>query len=162
MTTAAASPALGFDLFGLSSRTSGFGLGDLLCGDSLRPVQQLASDQVRRDDIDARLNLDPCYQESNWNGEGADPISNAAIKDARAFLYKFPTTLPLPDVIAEPDGYLGLEWYSNKRLLYVVSFNGHGVLSCSGLIGQTKVYGTYYMDDGIPSEILKTIAKVVQ
>jgi hypothetical protein len=162
MTTAAPSPALGYDLFALSSRTSGFGLYDLLCGDSLRPPQQLASDQVRRDDIDAHLDLDPCYRESNWNGEGADPVSNEAIKEARAFLYKFPTTMPLPEVIAEPDGYLGLEWYSNKRLLYVVSFNGQGVLSCSGLIGQTKVYGTYYMDDGIPSEILRTIARIVQ
>lgn len=162
MTTAAASPALGYDLFGLSSRTSRSGLYDLLWGENLRPLQQLASDQVRRDDIDVRLNIDSCYRESNWNGEGADPISDAAIKEARAFLYKFPTTLPLPEVIAEPDGYLGLEWYRNKRLLYVVSFNGQGVLSCSGLIGQTKVYGTYYMDDGIPSEILGIITRIVQ
>lgn len=162
MTTAAASPALGFDLFGLSSRTSGFGLGDLLCGDSLRPVQQLASDQVRRDDIDVRLSIDSCYQKANWNGEGADPIPDTAIEEARTFLYGFPPALPLPDVIAEPDGYLGLEWYRNRRLLYVVSFNGQGTLSCSGLIGPTKVYGTYYMDDGIPSEILRTIARIVQ
>lgn len=162
MTTAAASPALGFDLFSLSSRTSGFGLYDLSWEERLQHPQQLASDQMRRDDIDARLDLDSCYRESNWNGESADPIPDTAFEEARAFLYKFPTTLPLPEVIAEPDGYLGLEWYSDKRLLYVVSFNGQGVLSCSGLIGQTKVYGTYYMDHSIPSEILRTIARIFQ
>ncbi len=162
MSTAAASPVLGYDLFALSSRTSGFGLYDLLCGDSFQPPQRLASEQVRRDDIDARLDLDPCYRESNWNGEGADPVPDAAFEEARAFLYKFPPTLPLPEVVTEPDGYLGLEWYANKRLLYVISFNGQGALSCSGLIGQTKIYGTYYMDDGIPSEILRTIARIVR
>jgi hypothetical protein len=157
-----ASPPLGYDLFGLSSRSSRSGLYDLLFGENLRPPHQLASDQVRRDAIDARLNIDPCYRESNWNGEGADPIPDAAIQEAHAFLYKFPPTLPLPDVIAEPDGYLGLEWYRNKRLLYVVSFNGQGALSCSGLIGQKKVYGTYYMDETIPSEVLRDIARIVQ
>jgi hypothetical protein len=162
MTTAAASPTLGYDLFGLSSRSSRFGLYDLLLGENLRSRQQLASDQVRRDNIDARLNIDPCYRESNWNGEDADPIPDAAIQEARAFLYSFPPTLPLPDVIPEPDGYLGLEWYRHKRLLYVVSFNGQGVLSCSGLIGQLKVYGTYYMDDTIPSEVLNDIARIFQ
>jgi hypothetical protein len=68
----------------------------------------------------------------------------------------------MPEVIAEPDGYLGLEWYSNKWLLYVVSFNGTGVLFCSGLIGAERIYGTRYMDEGIPAEILRNIAKVLQ
>ncbi len=162
MTTAAAFPSLGYDLSGLSSRTSRSDPYDFLCRENLRPPQSLASEQVRRDDIDERLDLDPCYRESNWNGEGADPVPDAAFEEARAFLYQFPAILPLPDVIAEPDGYLGLEWYRNKRLLYVVSFNGQGVLSCSGLIGQTKVYGTYYMDAGVPSEILRIITRVVQ
>lgn len=162
MTTAAASPGLGYDLFSLSSRTSRFDSYDLLQRKNLRHPQALASEQVRRDGIDERLELDPCYRESNWNGEGADPVPDAAFEEARVFLYQFPATLPLPDVIAEPDGYLGLEWYRNKRLLYVVSFNGQGELSCSGLIGQTKVYGTYYLDAGIPSEILRMITRIVQ
>jgi len=162
MSTLVTDPVLTYYIFTASSRTSGAGLYDLLHGGRSLYSELLASEQVRRDDIDARLELDPRYREANWNGEGAAPIPNLAFEEARAFLYKFPTTLPLPDVIAEPDGYLGLEWYRNRRLLYVVSFNGQGALSCSGLIGQTKVYGTYYLDDGIPSEVLRTIARIVQ
>ncbi len=160
MSTATIYSAPNRNTFATPSRTSGGGSYDWEYGFHSSPP--LASEQARRDRIDARLNLDPRYRESNWNGDGADPIPNAAFQEANAFLSKFPATMPLPDVIAEPDGYLGLEWYANKRLLYVVSFNGQGALSCSGLIGQTKIYGTYYMDDGIPNEILENITKIRQ
>ena len=125
------------------------------------PRGQLASEQARADQIDALLELEPRYQERNWDGEGADPIPDVALTEARIFLRKLPSSLPLPEVIAEPDGYLGLEWYGNKWLLYVVSFNGKGALSCSGLFGQSKTYGTWYMDEGIPGQILSDIAKII-
>lgn len=159
MSTASIYPAFGYDIFAPSSRTSGASLYDWKT--SLRPPESLASEQARHDRINALLDLDPRYREANWNGEGADPIPAEAFEEAHKFLRKLPTDLPLPDANPEPDGYLGLEWYANKRLLYVVSFNGQGALSCSGLIGQSKVYGTYYMDEGIPSDILKDIARIL-
>lgn len=160
MSTASIYPAFGYDFFAQTSRTSGASLYDWK--PILRPQESLASEQARHDRINALLDLDPRYREANWNGEGADPIPAVAFEEADKFLCKLPHDLPLPEVIAEPDGYLGLEWYANKRLLYVVSFNGQGALSCSGLIGQLKVYGTYYMDEGIPSDILKGIARILQ
>jgi hypothetical protein len=123
---------------------------------------QLASVQARRDAIDALLHLEPRYRERNWNGEGAEPVPEAAFQEALAFLLELPATIPLPEVNAEPDGYLGLEWYVNKWLNYVVSFNGTGALSCSGLYDRLKTYGTWYMDNGIPGEILRMIARTVR
>ena len=159
MSAAATYPSFGYDIFAPPSRSSRTGFNDLLVEDT-RHRGQPASEQARADVIDALLELEPRYQAANWDGQGADPIPAAALKEARTFLRKLPSTLPLPEVIAEPDGYLGLEWYANKRLLYVVSFNGNGALSCSGLFGQLKIYGTWYMDEGIPGEILRAIAKI--
>jgi hypothetical protein len=121
-----------------------------------------ASEQRRLDAIEALLPLPGDYREANWNGEGAAPIPASAIQEARMFLQKLPPTFPLPEVVPEPDGYLGLEWYANKWLLYVVSFNGKGALSCSGLMGPDRIYGTRYMDEGIPAEILENITKVLR
>ena len=121
-----------------------------------------ASQQRRLDAIEALLPLPGRYREANWNGDGAAPIPESAIQEARTFLKKLPATFPLPEVNPEPDGYLGLEWYANKWLLYVVSFNGKGALSCSGLMGPDRIYGTRYMDEGIPAEVLDNITKVLR
>ena len=151
--------SFGYDIFAISSRSSRNDFDVLLRGEIHRR-KQLASEQARADVIDTLLELEPRYHERNWDGEGADPIPNAAVKEARTFLQKLPPSLPWPEVITEPDGYLGLEWYANKRLLYVVSFNGQGALSCSGLFGPSKTYGTWYMDEGIPGQILSDIARI--
>lgn len=134
---------------------------NVLVPEDIRPRMQLASEQARCDVIDALLELDPRYREQNWDGEGAAPIPDAALKEARTFLLKLPSTIRLPEIITEPDGYLGLEWYTNKWLLYVVSFSGKGAMSCSGLMGQERIYGTRYMDEGIPADVLRNIARVL-
>jgi hypothetical protein len=126
----------------------------------LTPSARLASDQNRLDVIEHLLDLPDHYRQANWDGEGAEPIPEAAFREAREFLRKLPSWMPLPEIVPEPDGYLGLEWYTNKWLLYVVSFNGQGVLSCSGLVGQERIYGPRFMDEGIPADIMRNIARV--
>lgn len=126
------------------------------------PPYPLASDQKRFDVIDQLLPLSNRYQNMDWDGEGAEPIPAAAFQEARRFLLTLHPATPLPEVVPEPDGYLGLEWYANTRLLYVVSFNGTGVMSCSGLMGRERILGTRYTDEGIPIEVLRNIARVLQ
>lgn len=161
MSTLTANPPYVCDLFASSSNTSLRVVYTTEEGAAGPGHFRTASEQRKLDAIEAILTLPRRYREANWNGEGAAPIPEDAIHEARTFLQKLPTTFPLPEVTPEPDGYLGLEWYANKSLLYVVSFNGKGALSCSGLIGPDRTYGTRYMDEGIPAEILRNIAKVI-
>jgi hypothetical protein len=162
MSTPTAYPPFAYDLFASSSKSSQHDFNTTDEKAARREHFLTASEQGRRDEIDTILALPPQYRNANWNGEGAVPIPEAAIHEARAFLQKLPPAFPLPEVTPEPDGYLGLEWYANPSLLYVVSFNGTGVLSCSGFIGPERTYGTRYMDEGIPAEILRYIAKVIR
>ena len=150
-----------YDLFSFSSRSSQEDFNERV-EEEARRWEHLASAQKRLDEIDAIVKLPERYREKNWDGLDAAPIPELAFQEARNFLRKLPPSVPMPEVIAEPDGYLGLEWYTNKWLLYVVSFNGSGVLSCSGLIGSERIYCPRYMDEGIPAEILRNIAKVLQ
>jgi hypothetical protein len=123
-------------------------------------VAASATSRLRLDAIDARLMLPDDVTHANWDGEGADPVPKAAFEEARIFLRKFPSFTPLPDVNPEPDGHLGLEWYRDNRHQFVVSFNGTGILSYAGLIGQESVYSRRYIEEEIPEEILTNIARV--
>jgi hypothetical protein len=161
MSQATAFPDAVFDVLRSSSRSSQEDLNERVEREARRG-EDLASEQKRLDEIDAIVKLPQRYREKNWDGLDAAPIPEAVFQEARTFLRKLPHYIRMPEVIAEPDGYLGLEWYTNKWLLYVVSFNGTGVLSCSGLIGSERIYGLRYMDEGIPAEILRNIAKVLQ
>jgi hypothetical protein len=161
MTLATAYPDPVYDLFSSSSRSSQIDFNEIVANEARR-WEPLASEQKRLEKIDALVTLPHQYRGKNWDGLEAAPIPESAFQEARTFLRKLPPSVPMPEVIAEPDGYLGLEWYTNKWLLYVVSFNGSGVLSCSGLIGSERIYGSRYMDEGIPAEILRNIAKVLQ
>jgi hypothetical protein len=166
MSTLTAYPFLGYDFLAVSTMRSRDRSRDYFDATDATVTPAVpfrtASEQRRRDAIDTILELPQKYREANLNGEDAVPIPDAAFHEARTFLQKLPDTFPLPEVTPEPDGYLGLEWHSNKWLLYVVSFNGTGALSCSGLIGSDRIYGTQYMDDGIPTGILSNIAIVVR
>jgi hypothetical protein len=161
MSSATAYPSRVYDVFASACRSSQPDFNALV-KKVAGPSQPLASEQAKRDAIDVLLALPQRYREKDWNGEGSDPIPEAAFQEAGVFLEKLPPGTPLPEVNPEPDGYLGLEWYANKRLLYVVSFNGKGALSCSGLIGFERISGTRYMDESIPAEILRNIAEVIR
>jgi hypothetical protein len=161
MTLATAYPDPVYDLFSSSSRSSQIDFNEIVANEERR-WEPLASEQKRLEKNDALVTLPHKYRGKNWDGLEAAPIPESAFQEARTFLRKLPPSVPMPEVIAEPDGYLGIEWYTNKWLLYVVSFNGSGVLSCSGLIGSERIYGSRYMDEGIPAEILRNIAKVLQ
>ncbi len=162
MSRPTAYPQTVYDLFACSSKSSQKDFNVTLHEEASCQWERLASEIRRRDAIDGLLGSPKRYLTENWNGEGAAPIPETAFQEARAFLGKLPATIPLPEVIAEPDGYLGLEWYAHKWLMFVVSFNGKGALSCSGIFGPERSYGTRYMDDGIPAGILRDIAKVLQ
>jgi hypothetical protein len=148
-----------FDIFTAASNTS-ISVVRVPFSQSQSPT--LASDQQRLDAIDQLLELSPRYRQQNWGGQNESPISERAIEEARKFLKKLPATVPLPEVVTEPDGYLGLEWFSHRWLLYVVSFNGSGAMSCSGLFGSERKFGKRYMDEGIPAEVLSNIAQILQ
>lgn len=161
MSQATVFPHPGYNLFDSSSRSSQMEFNGIVEKEARR-WGDLASEQKRLDEIEALIELPGRYRQKNWDGLDAAPVPEAAFQEARAFLRKLPSRIPMPEVIAEPDGYLGLEWYANKWLLYVVSFNGTGVLSCSGLFGAERIYGPRYMDEGIPAEIIRNIDKILQ
>ncbi|MDA0739195.1 MAG: hypothetical protein O2999_03955 [Nitrospirae bacterium] len=118
--------------------------------------------QKTKDSINSIIDVFRKRCEPNWDGYDAEPVSIEACKEAAKFLQKLPSTIPLPEIIAEPDGDIGLEWHVNNRNLFVIGFAGKEILSYSGLFGKgSKASGTEYFTDSIPHVIIENIRRVL-
>jgi len=102
--------------------------------------------------------LEKVYEEcseANWDGYGAMPISHETYSEARKLLRMMPSSLPRPDISAEPDGEITFEWYKEKYSVFVISVGGNNLITYAGLFGKSnKIHGTEYFADEL-SEIIR-------
>lgn len=98
------------------------------------------------------------YRSDNWDGENAKAIQLATIHFARYVVALFDKKIPLPEVVPEPNGDVGMEWVFN---------NEHIVISISKDAGYTYAYisdegGRQYgsgklRGNGIPDNIIRLL-----
>ena len=73
--------------------------------------------------------LEEVYKECSmlgWEGENAVPISREVILYTQIFLRSLPFGIEAPEIGAEPDGAITLEWYRSIRKVLSVSINPDG------------------------------------
>ena len=100
-----------------------------------------------------------CYQE-DWDGYGAFPINENTFKEALKFIELLPSSLPMPEITAEPGGEIGLEWRKGKRQIFVASVNGKNLITYAGIFGINKTHGTEYFGESIPRVIIENIRRL--
>lgn len=69
---------------------------------------------------------------------------------------------PPPNVSAEPDGHINLEWYRNPRRVISVSVGPSDRLHWAALIGSESPRGSVRFIDRVPESILRYISRVFQ
>jgi hypothetical protein len=117
-----------------------------------------ASRQRRKEAIDS---VREAYAESRQAGEVA-PISEVTCKETIDFLTKLPPTIPIPEVVVEPNGDLALEWFVSNYYSFLVGFSGRSIVTYSGLFGRgRKTYGTEFITEAIPPLIIENIRRVL-
>lgn len=112
---------------------------------------------------EAFQSLQEIYKEcsdENWDGYGANPVSEDSIAEALAFIRLLPSLFPIPQILAEPSGEIGLEWYKDKKMIFAISFNGKGMITYAGIFGSNKIHGEEYFGDSIPSRIIENIRRL--
>jgi hypothetical protein len=97
----------------------------------------------------------------NWDGQGADPVTNETYQAACFFLESLPLGTPAPSVGVEPDGQLTLEWYRSPRRTLSVSVSPEAELHYAALIGSSKAYGTEPFLGDPPKTILDLIHRIM-
>lgn len=92
----------------------------------------------------------------NWNGEGAERITEMAAWRAIELLVALPSYLPVPDIFPDPSGAISFEWYRRPKHRLVLSIYGNGSVEFAGLLGVgNEVYGEARMAAGLP-EIIRS------
>jgi len=162
MTTLTANPAYSaFEVLGLSSTSSQGPIHELVRKQS-EHFDEPATRQKNRESFDAVFEVYSTHCEPGWDGYNANPLSQAAFKEAVEFLRKLPSTILFPEVVAEPDGDISLEWYMGNNFLFAVSFAGKGLISYAGTFGRgPSVHGREFVSESIPQSILENIRRVL-
>ena len=116
----------------------------------------------RSDEVIQSLNevFDECSEEG-WDGYDALPITKNAYIEAKRLIESLPlTSFPIPEVVPESSGEIGLEWYRKKRLVFTVSVSGSNEIIYAGLFGTNRAHGTEYFGDLLPSVILENLKRL--
>jgi len=95
-----------------------------------------------------------------WDGEGSIAVPRETLDLARELIESLPTAYRTPEIAAEPDGHLSLEWRVNSRRVVSVSINPDGRLHWAALIGDEDPRGTCRFEGQTPTTLLYWIGRV--
>ena len=96
----------------------------------------------------------------NWDGYGAEAVSQDSYQVAYRFLEALPVGFPSPTIGAEPDGCLTLEWHRTPHHTVSVSVSPQSELHYSALVGPNRTYGTEVFFGDPPEVILDLIDRI--
>lgn len=97
---------------------------------------------------------------ANWDGLGAEAISDSVRDIAISFLEAMPLDMEAPSVVGEPDGQIAFEWYRSLSQTMTVSVDPTGRLHYAALLGPDRHHGTEMFFEEIPDTIASLINKV--
>ncbi len=109
--------------------------------------------------------LDEIFEECSsdgWDGERAKLISGEVLQCAKTFLKSFPLGVEAPEVGAESDGAITLEWYRSPNRVISISINPGGWLYYAAIIGVTRRHGMDFALFDVSEDLLGLISQVTR
>lgn len=100
-----------------------------------------------------------CSQ-SDWDGYGATAISEHAYEEAEKIINLLPSSIPMPEIVAEPTGDIGFEWRSGRGQVFVISVGGKHRITYAGIFAGNKVHGSEYFEDTLPLAIIQHLRRL--
>lgn len=98
--------------------------------------------------------------EANWDGYSASPITLKTLKEALKIIRLLPSSFPLPEIVAEPDGSIGFEWHKGQKLIFVISVEGKYRINYAGIFGSNKIHGSEYFGEMLPSVVIENLRRL--
>lgn len=99
---------------------------------------------------------------SGWDGYGAAAVASEVLARSKKFIEELPDDIPLPDLSAEPDGEIGMEWFVDERHRFSVSVGSRSKVAFAGISGSAEWYGAEEFTGPIPHTLIYQIRGVLQ
>jgi hypothetical protein len=129
-------------------------VGDLADSLAVRETAQTGIGQLKL--------LEMTAGQPNWDGYGASAVNRRSLFQAVLFIKALPTTIPAPEISADPDGEVDLSWHFDTSRTLSISIGPTGRLAYSALIGDVHSYGTEWISNEIPQTILFSLSRVLR
>ena len=99
--------------------------------------------------------------EADWDGYGAEAVSQSAVERSTHFIRQLPEGLPLPEISVEPDGEIALDWSLTPTQTFSVSIGNADRMACAWVNRTEHGHAVAYSNNGeIPSRILQEIQRI--
>ncbi len=110
-----------------------------------------------------RCSLTEIYREcsiTDWDGYGARAITKDAYEEAKKIIDLLPSSIPVPEIVAEPTGDIGFEWYKEKGQVFALSVSGKHLIIYAGIFAGNKVHGSEYFGETLPPVIKQHLRRL--
>lgn len=97
-----------------------------------------------------------------WDGYDAAPVSAATLSYAWQFLGDLPSDVVPPEIGADTDGDISLDWDFGPRNIFSVRVGRDGTLHYAGLFGHETYYGSAILRQGIPKPVAEGIKRAIR
>ncbi len=96
----------------------------------------------------------------DWDGYGAQAVTEDAYAEAQRIIDALPSWLPAPEIVAEPSGDVGFEWYKDRGQVFALSVSGRHRIIYAGIFAGDKEHGSVYFEETMPLVILHHFRKL--
>lgn len=100
-------------------------------------------------------------RQTGWDGHDALPVQADTYLLARQVIQSLPARIPAPELSAEPDGQISLEWYRSPTQLLSVSIDPNGSLHYAAMMGGRTAYGTEPFYGDYPTKLSETAYQIM-
>ncbi len=99
---------------------------------------------------------------AGWDGGDAQPLNLAALLAAESIIRALPEGIPVPEVAAEPDGEISLDWFRSRHCLFSLSVGTSSQLAYAWLDGANRGHAVASFDGvQLPDRVIQEIQKIM-
>ena len=130
--------------------------------EAMDPSPSITYARTEQSILEALKNIFVEANAQGWDGYGANPANAAAVSYALQFLSDLPSDVPTPEIDADGQGNIALDWNYGPRNVFSVRIGRDGTLYYSGLFGHSTYHGSETLRRGIPTTVTKGITRAIR